>query len=187
MTAAAFDEPRRPARWGHAMGAVRRSLDFLYDAAGYLAAACLAGILVLTLAQIVTRYLGIPVRGLTDYAGYVMAASSFLAFAHALNHGAHVRISMVLTALGPYRRLGEIAALGVATAGAAWFAYYSCNMVYWSWMYGDISTGLDATPLWIPQSTMAVGTVLFAVALADNFLTLLFTGHDNIAQSSGGH
>lgn len=186
MTAAALDRPGRAARRGTMMRAIRRGLDLLYFVSGCLAAVCLAGILILTLTQIVTRYLGMPMRGLTDYAGYVMAASSFLAFAYALNNGAHVRIEMALMALGRYRRLGETLALGVSAAGACWFAYYACAMVYWSWKFGDISTGLDATPLWIPQSTMAIGAVLFAVALIDNFLTMLFTGRDNIASGAGG-
>ena len=169
------------------MKTLRRSLDAIYNGSGYLAAACLAGILVLTMIQIVTRYLGIQVRGLTDYAGYLMAAASFLAFASALNHGAHVRIEMVLSVMGRYRRLGETVALGIASLAACWFAYYSCNMVYWSYKFGDVSTGLDATPLWIPQCSMAIGTVLFAVAIVDNFLCMLFSGRDNIAPSSGSH
>ena len=187
MTVAAIEQPRRTARRGVMMKTIRRSLDLAYDVAGYMAAACLAGILLLTLSQIVTRYLGISVRGLSDYAGYVMAAASFLAFAHALNHGAHVRIEMVLHVLGRYRRIGETISLGIAAVVGAWFAYYACNMVYWSYKFGDVSTGLDATPLWIPQSTMAIGSVLLAVALADNFIQLLFTGRDNIVTAGQSH
>ena len=178
MTAAALDQPRRSVRRRAKMKAVRRVLDFIYDMAGYLAAASMVSILLLTLAQIVSRYLGMGVRGLSDYAGYAMAAASFLAFANALNRGAHVRIEMLLAVLGRFRRLGEIVSLGVASVIATWFAYYSCDMVYWSWKFGDISTGLDATPLWIPQCTMAV---------TDNFLQLLFTGKDNIVTPGRNH
>ena len=58
-------------------------------------------------------------------------------------------------------------------------------MVYVSYQYGDLSTGLDATPLWIPQMTMAVGAVLFAVAIFDQFCQLAFRGSHSITQSSG--
>jgi hypothetical protein len=34
---------------------------------------------------------------------------------------------------------------------------------------------------------MAFGSVLFAVALADNFVQRLFTGRDGIQTSSGSH
>jgi TRAP-type C4-dicarboxylate transport system permease small subunit len=166
---------------------VRRVLDTAYLWAAYLAAASMVVILLLTLSQIVTRYLGINVRGLSDYAGYFMASAAFLAFAHALNRGAHVRIELMLGMLGPVRRMAETVSLGMSALVSGWFAYYACNMVYWTYKYGDISTGLDATPLWIPQLSMAFGSVLFAVALADNFVQRLFTGRDGIQTSSGSH
>jgi hypothetical protein len=34
----------------------------------------------------------------------------------------------------------------------------------------DISTSNDATPLWIPQIAMAVGTLVLLVALVDEWL-----------------
>ena len=76
-------------------------------------------------------------------------------------------------------------AFGISALIAAWFAFYSCKMVYVSWLFGDLSTGLDATPLWIPQTSMAIGTVVFAVAILDQFLQLLFTGAHSVKQSSG--
>ena len=36
-------------------------------------------------------------------------------------------------------------------------------------MLNDISTGNDATPLWLPQLGMAVGAVVFAIAAVDEF------------------
>ena len=163
---------------------IRRGLDLIYLWSGYLAAACMLAILVLTMGQVVTRYAGINLRGLTSYAGYFMAASTFLALAHTLNSGTHIRIETFSALLGRYRRYAEVWALGGTAAIAGWFAYYSCSMVYWSWKLDDISTGLDATPLWLPQMSMAVGTVLFALALADNFVRVLFTGHHGIQKSS---
>lgn len=164
---------------------IRRGLDALYLGAGYAAAASMVMILIVTMAQIFTRYLGINIRGLSDYAGYFMAASAFLAFPLALNRGAHVRIELVLGMTGRFRHAAELVAFGISTLIAAWFAYYSCRMVYWSWKFGDLSTGLDATPLWIPQMTMAFGAVLFAVAILDQFLCLAFTGSHRIAPSTG--
>lgn len=52
-------------------------------------------------------------------------------------------------------------------AGA--FAYYSVRLAWQSWEFHDISTGNDATPLWIPQLSMAVGTVLFFIAFLDEW------------------
>ncbi len=183
MTMTAINPPRG-LPFAAALRAIRRGLDLIYLWSGYLAALCMLAILALTMAQVATRYAGINLRGLTSYAGYFMAASTFMALAHALNNGTHIRIETFSALLGRYRYYAEVWALGCTAAIGSWFAYYSCSMVYWSYKLDDISTGLDATPLWIPQSAMAAGTVLFALALTDNFLRLLFTGKHGIKPSS---
>jgi len=170
---------------GRNLGGIRlqtiwKHLDRLYLASGYLAAFCMVGIFALTMAQIVGRLIGHNLRGVTDYAGYFMAASAFLAFAHTLNRGAHVRIELFLSMLGKYRSWAEKISFLCSTAIAAWFAYYSWAMVYWSYALGDVSQGLDETPLWIPQLTMAIGASLLALAVADHGLRLILTGDHGI-------
>jgi TRAP-type C4-dicarboxylate transport system permease small subunit len=162
---------------------IRTFLDALYLACGYLAAASMCAILIITMLQIGGRLTGYNFRGLTDYAGYFMAASAFLAFAHTLNRGAHIRIELLLSVAGKWRRALETVSFAAGIAISAWFAYYCCEMVYWSYQLGDISTGQDATPLWIPQLSMAAGTVLFAVAMADHGFRLLMSGDHGIEQS----
>jgi TRAP-type C4-dicarboxylate transport system permease small subunit len=184
MTMTAVNTPCTVSPYGPVLRVIRRSLDALYLTSGYLAAASMIAILVLTLAQIAGRWAGINLRGASDYAGYFMASAAFLAFGHALNAGSHIRIELFLSMLGRFRIIAETLALALSTAIAAWFAYHCCLMVYWSYKLGDISTGLDATPLWIPQSTMAVGSVFFAVAIADHFLRLVFTGAHGIPVST---
>jgi TRAP-type C4-dicarboxylate transport system permease small subunit len=164
-------ESRMPGFWPR----VTRFLDKAYLWAGYTSAACIALILVATVTQIATRYLGINVKGISSYAGYLMAASTFLGLAHALSRGSHIRIETISKLFGARRVYFDLFAFATGTVIASWFAWYSCNMVHTTFSLNDISTDLDATPLWIPQATMAIGTVLFAIAMADNFLTLLLT------------
>lgn len=45
------------------------------------------------------RWTGEVFPGVPDYAGYAMAAASFLAFANALNRGSHIRVSILLNAV----------------------------------------------------------------------------------------
>lgn len=156
-------------------GFLVKLFDRIYLGAGYAAAACICLILFVTIAQISTRYLGINVRGLSSYAGYLMAASTYLGLAHALSRGSHIRIETVSKLFGSLRIYVDLFAFAVGMAIASWFAWYCCNMVYTTFILEDISTDLDATPLWIPQSAMAIGSVLFAIAMTDNFLTLLLT------------
>jgi TRAP-type C4-dicarboxylate transport system permease small subunit len=159
------------------------SLDKLYLYCGYLAALSMVGIFAVTMLQIVSRYLGLGLRGATDYAGYFMAASAFLAFAHTLNRGAHIRIELFMSMLGRRRIWAEYLSFAVSTLVAIWFSYHCWAMVYWSYVLGDVSQGLDATPIWIPQLSMAFGMSLLAVAVADHGLRLIATGEHGIQAS----
>lgn len=155
---------------------VTGALDRLYTVCGYAAAVALVMILVLIVANMLARWTGGVFPGSTSYAGYAMATASFLAMAYALGRGAHIRVSLLLTALGRHRWWGEIWALGVASVIGCYFAWFAVRGAYWSYKLHDISQGQDATPLWIPQSAMALGGCVLALALVDHFLRTLLTG-----------
>jgi TRAP-type C4-dicarboxylate transport system permease small subunit len=150
---------------------VRKLLDALYDGAAGLAALCMVGLLVMVLLSIVGRQLHFHLPGTDAYAGYLMAAAGFLALAHTLKKGEHIRVTILLSALhGRARRALEIWSLGAATLLASLSAWYACRLSWLSNQFHDISTGNDATPLWIPQVAMAVGSVILAIAFADEFV-----------------
>ena len=150
---------------------MRRLLDALYDGAAWLAALFMVGLLVIVLLSIVSRLLHFHVPGTDAYAGYLMAGAGFLALAHTLKRGEHIRVTLLLGALaGPARRALEIWALAAASALALLSAYYSARLVWQSHAFNDISTGNDATPLWLPQLGMAIGTALLAVAFVDELV-----------------
>ncbi|MGF7159550.1 TRAP-type C4-dicarboxylate transport system permease small subunit [Rhodoligotrophos appendicifer] len=163
---------------------IRRGLNALYDSAAVLAALCLLAILVVISAQVVARWAGIPFNGSSEYAGYFMASASFLAFAHALNRGAHIRVGLLLNALGARRFWGELGCLIVASAAASFLAWYAVKLVYWSFRLKDVSQGQDMTPLWIAQAPMAVGAVILALCVIDNLVSLVVSGRDNIREDS---
>ena len=116
-----------------------------------------------------------------------MASASFLAFANALNRGAHIRVSILLNALpAGLRRLTEIWCFGIGAAVMWYFVYYCQKFVYWSWKFQDISQGQDRTPLWIPQSVMLIGAVILAIALTDHLLRLIIKGKHGIVRETAG-
>jgi TRAP-type C4-dicarboxylate transport system permease small subunit len=156
--------------------ALRPWLDRLYDACGALAALFLIVLLLIVVAQMTARWTGQQFPGSTDYAGYAMAAASFLALAHALNRGAHIRVALLLTKLGRWRRAGELWCFGIGAALACYFAFYAIKAVWVSYRLHDVSQGQDATPLWIPQLAMALGTSLLAIALVDRFVRIVLGG-----------
>lgn len=150
---------------------MRKSLDFLYNSAAALAALFMVGLLVMILLSIVSRQLHFNVPGVDAYAGYLMAGAGFLALAHTLKRGEHIRVTLILSHLGPAaRRWLERWAMGAAAVLAVLFAVFSVRLVWNSHAFDDISTGNDATALWIPQLAMAVGTVILAIAAIDEFI-----------------
>jgi TRAP-type C4-dicarboxylate transport system permease small subunit len=153
---------------------MRRLLDRLYLAAAALGAVAMVGTLVFVLLSIVGHVFDWYVPGTDAYAGYCMAASGFLALAHTLKRGEHIRVTLVLEHLaGPRHRALETVAIGIATLLGIAFAYYSARLAWQSWDFNDVSTANDATPLWIPQIAMAAGAIVFAIALLDEFVLQL--------------
>lgn len=164
-----------------ALRGLRSILDFLYLAAGVLAALCLIAILLLIVAQMIARWTGEIFPGAANYAGYFMAAASFFAFANALNRGAHIRVSVLLNAVpDKARRLLEVWCFGLGAVIAWYFTYYAYWFVYWSWKFNEVSQAQDASPLWIPQSVMVIGGALLAIALTDHLVHVLFKGDHRI-------
>jgi TRAP-type C4-dicarboxylate transport system permease small subunit len=150
---------------------MRKLLDGLYDGAAALAALAMVGLLVMVLLSVASRLLHFHVPGTDAYAGYLMAAAGFLALAHTLKRGEHIRVTLLLSALkGGARRAVELWALTAASALALLMAFYSARLVWQSLLFHDISTGNDATPLWLPQLGMAVGTLILAVAFIDELV-----------------
>lgn len=150
---------------------MRRILNALYDGAAWAAALFMVGTLVSVLAGVLDRQFAWSLRGTDMYAGYCMAACGFLALAHTLKKGEHIRVTLLLNALsGKAKRALEIWALAAATGLAALFAFYSVKLAVNSWEFNDISTGNDATPLWIPQISMGVGALVLLIAFADELV-----------------
>ena len=150
---------------------MRKLLDALYNGAAALAALFLIGLLVMVLLSIFGRQLNFHVPGTDAYAGYLMAASGFLALAHTLKRGEHIRVTLLLGVLrGRWKKGLELWALGFSTLLSAMFAFYSCKLAWQSRLFHDISTASDATPLWIPQIGMAAGAVILTIAFLDELV-----------------
>ena len=60
--------------------------------------------------------------------------------------------------------------LTLSVALAAFMAFYSARLSWQSWRFHDISTSNDATPRWLPQLTMAIGTLVLTIAFVDELV-----------------
>ena len=128
-------------------------------------------LLIMVLLSVLGREFNFHVRGTDAYAGYLMAGAGFLALAHTLRRGEHIRVTLILAKLtGSAKRGLEIWSLFAAMLLSSLFAWYSVKLVINSWQFHDISTSSDATPLWIPQISMAVGAVILLIAFIDDLV-----------------
>ncbi len=123
-------------------------LDRVYTASGVVAAVFMVLILVIIIFQMSARWAGVTFEGSTEFAGYAMAATSFFAMAHALSHGAHIRVSILLN-LNNFTRLWLNAfAMFIAAITATYFARYAIKTNFLSQILNDRTQGQDQIPDW---------------------------------------
>lgn len=163
---------------------MRIALDRLYRISGAIAAAFLVVMLLLVVAQMIARWLETPVTGLTELAGYCMGATSFFGLSYAFHKQSHIRVTLVIGAMGSERRFAEIICTSIAMIISIALAAYAVKATVLSRQFVEISQGQDAVPTWIPQIAMAVGTIMLAVALADTLLGLVFNKFDAAVSDS---
>jgi TRAP-type C4-dicarboxylate transport system permease small subunit len=165
---------------------MRPVLDGLYRISGALAAALLAAICIIVLLQVGANLIdkvigwtggtppGLLIPSYSEFAGFFLAASSFLALAYTLRMGGQIRVSLIIHNLPPgVRRYIELWCTVVAGAMTGYFAWYAIRLVMDSWRFSDLSPGIVPVPLWIPQVPVAFGLVVLTIALADDFVRVL--------------
>ena len=159
---------------------LRSFLDKLYLGAAYIAAFGLLMILLIIVYNMVARWTGGTAMGATAYAGYAMATSAFLAMAYTLNQDGHIRVKMLLSKLGKYRKWGERWCYGMGSLLSIYYFYYAARGAHFSYILNDISQQDDAWPMWIPQMTMVIGTLILAIAFVDRFYQVVFFNYDEL-------
>lgn len=148
----------------------------VYSLLGALGALFILTTLIIQLANIVGRQLGYSMAGVDAYAGYTLAAGAFLALAAALRHGDHIRVTLIVQRFtGRPRWWIEVFCLAVATFLSGYFAFFAAKLVWGSYVYRDVSQNVDATPLWIPQLSMAIGLAGLFLAFLEDLVYALRT------------
>jgi len=146
-------------------------LRILYRLSGYTAAFFLILVAVFILTGISSRIFGFYIRGLAEYSGYSMAASSFLALAYTFGEKGHIRITLFLEkSKENFRRILELWCLFVATFFSGFLSYYFIKMLIISIEFGERSEGADEILIWIPQLSVAVGSTIFFICVMHNFI-----------------
>ena len=146
----------------------------LYECCGLLSGLFLVAICVIICVQIIARLLGTLIPASDEFAAYAMAASGFLGLPFALHRGAHIRVGMLFKAL-PAKgcHAMEVLSTLVGLLVAAYLAWHCTLFVFETYSFNEVSTGMLPIPLWIPQSSMVVGTVVLVVAMTERLVTVM--------------
>ncbi len=156
---------------------MRRFLDKLYLGSGMLAGLFIILITLMILAQIVGRWFGFIIPSTEDFAGFFLAATTFLALAYTFRMGGHIRVTILVHLLkGKLQRFALALALLIFITMIAYGVYYTGYFAYESWSFNELSQGYIPVPLWIPQLSMVIGLSIFLIALIDDFI-LVLTGN----------
>lgn len=176
---------------------MRNFLNLLYKASGWVAAFSILIICALVIAQVCLNLIdkissllfdtaiGLTIPSYSDFTGFFLAGASFLALAYTLREGGHIRVSLVLQQLPhKFQHVAEIWCLGFVCLITLFFTWYMAGLVYESWSYNDLSSGMIAVPIWIPQSSILFGLVILSIALIDELICVL-AGHDASYEGKG--
>ena len=150
---------------------IGKFLDGVYRLSAYLAGALLVFLTLLVLYSILARLIGTFSGGASDMAGYVMATCTFMALPYTFRSHGHIRVSLLVNRLsGVKRRRAELFALGYMSLLTGYLAWYMTRLALDSYEFGERSEGADAILLWIPQTPVAIGAVLFAISVLHTFI-----------------
>lgn len=153
---------------------IRRLLDFLFDAAGVLAAFFVFVIFAVMIGTSAFRQIGWPTGGFEDIVSWLTAGAAFFGMAHAFKHGDFVRVSLVLENVPPGARRGlEIVTLAIGSLFTGYLSWSVSAYVYESYSINDMSGGLIVIPIWIPQCSIVIGSILFFLAMVDELVLVL--------------
>ena len=150
-------------------------LKNIYRFSGYIAALFLILVATFILIGIASRIFGFYIRGLAEYSGYCMAASSFFALAYTFVEGGHIRITLFLEKVsGVKKKILEIWCLIIASFYSGYVAFYFIKMLKISYEFQDRSEGADEILIWIPQTSVAIGSLIFFVCVFHKFILAIF-------------
>lgn len=162
-------------------------LNRIYLGSALLGALAFVAIEALVLYQLGGQVLPYIPRSADEFAGYCMAASAFLALAYTFNSNEHIRVTLVSDRLGPAgQRLLDLVAVSLSALLTAFLAWYITKMAWVTWQLDERSAGLIALPLWIPQAAMAVGAIVFFIAVVQRALRVWGGGSIELPLDSGG-
>ena len=136
-------------------------IDRISNVLGYVAAGIVITTTGLIVVAVIMRYVfGAPFKYTEEISSYMLVAIVFFGLAYTLKVHGHVRVELVMRMLGP--RVRKILVRTVAIIGLVWsieLLIGVCTVWYKFFVYKSESFGLLHAPLWIPVTSLVIGSV----------------------------
>ena len=146
-----------------------KALNKIYKFSGYVLT-FLIFVAIFILIGISSRIFGF-ISEVVEYSGYCMASASFFALAYTFVEGGHIRITLFLERLsGTKKRFIEIWCLSIASFFSGYLAFYFIKMLIISYKFQERSEGADEILIWIPQTSVAIGSAIFFISVFHQFI-----------------
>lgn len=144
---------------------ILRWIDYACDAGGVVAAVCLAIVTLTITYDVCMRYFfHSPTIWVQEMSIYMCIAIGYLACGFALKNDSHFSITILTDHLTPTnRRRLKIFTSFIGILYSAVFVVKGYENAKFSYDIGDVSTGLMATPLWIPWTLVPIGGLLLGM------------------------
>ena len=104
-----------------------------------------------------------------------MAAASFFALSYTFVEGGHIRITLFLEKAGEAKKkIMELWCLILGTFFSGYLAFYFIKMLIISYKFQERSEGADEILIWIPQTSVAIGSFIFFICVFHQLILKIF-------------
>lgn len=157
------------------MSVLLGTIDRLSRGAAYVAAACLALLAIVILAELLAVWLlNQSLEFSWEYGSFLMAAAFFLGLGWTLEQQGHVRVEFLAGHLPPAAaRWLDVAATVLGLIIAAFLTGALAGLAGSSLADGSRTFTATATPLVVPQGIITLGAAIFSLQLLARLIRLL--------------
>ena len=164
---------------GAPTGVIARTIGWISEVSGWIAAAMILGAVFLTCQMIFVRFvLNASTVWQTEVVVYLMVGATLLGLAFVQKHKGHVNVDLLPMMLG--QKSAQVLAIVTQVSAILVVAiclFYGYEFWHLAQSRGWTSDTVTAVPLWIPYLALPLGLGLFLLQLvADLLTTLSFEG-----------
>jgi TRAP-type mannitol/chloroaromatic compound transport system permease small subunit len=151
------------------------TIDSISRVAGVIGGACLLGMAILMLTEVVCRnYLKFSLVFSWEYSSYMMASVYFLTAGYTLLVKGHVRVFLLAEVLPEkVQRALEIAATTIGMFIAGFVTYALTDFTYQTFLRGARTFLPSETLLWPPRAVVTIGAFLLTLQIFARLIRLL--------------